>query len=117
MRRLPPLLPLLFVLTLAVTAADHWTTWVCLREPVPGWHVTEANPIAAWLFSAIGLVPAILLDSAVTVLALAWLVQSALVPHLLKHAFLVCVVSWTSWAVMNNVQAILLMGIRPFGGA
>ena len=45
------MLALLAVLTLALTAADHWTTYLCLRAPVEGWQVTEANPLASWLFA------------------------------------------------------------------
>jgi len=56
----------LAIATLALSAADHWTTYLCLRSPVLGWQVTEANPISQWLFEAIGLVPGLLLDSAVT---------------------------------------------------
>ena len=55
--------------TLLLSAADHWTTYLCLRSPVQGFEVTEANPLAAWLFSNLGLVEGLLLDSVVTVLA------------------------------------------------
>ena len=37
-------------LTLLLTGADHWTTYLCLRLPVEGWEVIEANPLADWLF-------------------------------------------------------------------
>ena len=33
----------LALLTVLVSAADHWTTYLCLRAPVAGWNVTEAN--------------------------------------------------------------------------
>ena len=32
---------------------DHVTTWLCLRAPIPGWEIREANPLAAWLFGAV----------------------------------------------------------------
>ena len=51
---------ILALLTLFMTAADHWTTWLCLHRPVEGWKVTEANPISDWLFGAVGLVPGLL---------------------------------------------------------
>ena len=51
--------------TLVLSAADHWTTYLCLRNPVTGWDVSEANPISDWLFSGIGLVPGLLVDSAI----------------------------------------------------
>jgi hypothetical protein len=107
----------LVVLTLLLTAADHWTTYVCLRAPLPGWQVTEANPIAAWLFHSTGLVPGILIDTAVTGIAIAALLLTRLVSQGAKRGFFAAVVLWTGWAVANNVQAIVQMGIAPFEGA
>ena len=43
-------------LTVVLTAADHWTTYLCLRGPVEGWRVSELNPLADWLFATFGLV-------------------------------------------------------------
>jgi hypothetical protein len=111
------MLYMLVALTLLLTAADHWTTYLCLRAPVPGWQVSEANPIAAWLFQSLGLVPGILLDGAVTLAAIAFLLGTAVVPRAVKGAFFLAVVAWTGWAVVNNVKAILVMGISPLGGA
>lgn len=111
------MLPALAALTLLLTAADHWTTWVCLRSPVPGWEVSEGNPLADWLFRSIGLGPGILLDSAVTLAVLALLVSTPLLPRAAKNGFLAVVVAWTAWAVVNNVQAILALGISPQAGA
>ena len=110
------MLTALVALTLIFTALDHWTTWWCLRSPVPGWEVTEANPIADWLFGTLGLGPGILLDSALTVLVVALLVATPLLPVKAKSGLLAVIVLCTGWAVMNNVQAILDMGIAPFSG-
>jgi hypothetical protein len=107
----------LVALTLLLTAADHWTTYLCLRAPVPGWQVTEANPIAEWLFHSVGLVPGILIDSAVTLAAIAFLLGTALVPLAAKRGLFLAVIAWTAWAVINNVKAISVMGISPLGGA
>ena len=111
------MLTALVALTLIFTALDHWTTWWCLRSPVPGWAVTEANPIADWLFETLGLGPGILLDSALTVLVLALLVATPLLPLKAKSGLLAVVILGTGWAVVNNVQAILSMGIAPLAGA
>ena len=111
------MLHLLVALTLLLTAADHWTTYLCLRAPVPGWQVAEANPMADWLFQSVGLVPGILLDSVVTLAAIAFLLSTALIPRAVKSGFFLAVIFWTGWAVINNVQAILLMGLSPLGGA
>ena len=111
------MLHILVALTLLLTAADHWTTYLCLRTPIAGWRVAEANPIAEWLFQSVGLVPGILLDSAVTVAAIACLLATTLVPHAAKAGFFLIVIVWTGWAVINNVKAILVMGISLLGGA
>jgi hypothetical protein len=109
------LLHLLALLTLLLTAADHWTTYLCLRTPVPGFEVSEANPIAAWLFRSLGLGPGIALDSAVTLAAMAFLVSTAVIPRAAKRTFLLVVLSWTGYAVMNNLQAMSAMGVWPMG--
>ena len=106
---------ILVLLTLMVTAADHWTTFVCLRRPVEGWSVTEANPISDWLFGTLGLVPGLLLDSAVTLGAVAFLVTTDLVPKPAKGLIFAAVVAWTGYAVVNNFQAITALGLSPLG--
>jgi hypothetical protein len=65
-------------LTLLLTAADHWTTYLCLRGPVQGWRVSELNPLADWLFVKFGLVPGLLIDSTITLAAVAFLATTAL---------------------------------------
>jgi hypothetical protein len=107
----------LALLTLLLTGADHWTTWVCLRHPVEGWVVAEANPLAEWLFSAAGLVPGLLIDSAVTLAALGFLVRTDLIPHALKVSFLCLATVWTAAAVANNLDAITRLGLSPLAGS
>jgi hypothetical protein len=111
------LLNILALLTLLLTAADHWTTYLCLRSPVPGFDVSEANPIADWLFQSLGLVPGILVDSAITLGAIGFLISTALIPRAAKRVFLMAVIGWTGYAVVNNLQAILTMGLSPLGSA
>ncbi len=111
------MLNILALLTLLLTAADHWTTYLCLKSPVPGFDVSEANPIADWLFQALGLVPGILIDSAITLGAIGFLVTTALIPRAAKRIFLMAVIGWTGYAVVNNLQAILAMGLSPLGSA
>lgn len=105
----------LAILTLMLSAADHWTTYLCLRQPVAGWQVTEANPIADWLFSSIGLVPGLLVDSLVTLAAVAFLLTTRQIPSLAKGVFFVVVIAWTGFAVANNLQAIEALGLSPLG--
>ncbi len=106
---------LLALLTLLISAADHWTTYLCLRQPVPGWQVAEANPLADWLFSMAGLVPGLAIDSAVTVCGVAFLLVTQAVPETAKGVFFAIVIAWTSFAVMNNLQAIDALGLSPLG--
>ena len=106
---------ILAILTLLVSAMDHWTTYLCLRSPVEGWRVTEANPIADALFQSYGLVQGLLIDSAITVLAVAFLLTTRRLPTLAKGLFLGAVIAWTALAVVNNLHAIEVMGLSPLG--
>ena len=106
---------LLLTLTLALSAADHWTTYLCLRQPVSGWQVTEVNPISEWLFQTVGLVPGLLADSLVTVAAVAFLLTTRRLPNFVKKAFFGLVVVATGYAVINNYRAIDALGISPLG--
>ena len=105
----------LAIATLALSAADHWTTYVCLRQPVSGWQVIEANPISDWLFQTVGLVPGLLIDSLVTVSAVAFLLTTRRLPDFAKKAFFGLVVATTGYAVINNYRAIDALGISPLG--
>jgi hypothetical protein len=105
----------LAILTLVLSAADHWTTYLCLRDPVSGWVITEANPLADWLFGAIGLVPGLLVDSGLTVLAVCFLLTTSHIPKAFKIGFFGLIVTSTGFAVVNNVYAISSIGLSPFG--
>jgi hypothetical protein len=106
---------LLALLTLALSAADHWTTYLCLRAPVAGWQVAEANPVADWLFSSFGLVPGLMIDSLITLGAVAFLLATRQIPELAKGVFFGVVIAGTGLAVYNNLQAIYALGISPLG--
>jgi hypothetical protein len=102
-------------LTLLLTAADHWTTYLCLRGPVQGWRVSELNPLADWLFVEFGLVPGLLIDSTVTLAAVSFLVTTALFPRSAKSVCFTILVLSTGWAVINNLRAIEVLGLSPLG--
>ena len=108
---------ILALLTLLLSAADHWTTYLCLRQPVSGWQVAEANPLADWLFGAVGLVPGLMIDSAVTLLAVGFLLATRQIPQVAKGVFFAVVIAWTGFAVVNNFQAIQTLGLSPLGTA
>ena len=105
----------LALLTLLISAADHWTTYLCLRERIAGWDVTEVNPIADWLFQTIGLVPGLLMDSAITVAAVGFLVLTRAVPQAAKFVFFTLVIAATSFAVINNLRAVEALGLERHG--
>ena len=106
---------ILALLTLLISAADHWTTYLCLSQPVAGWNVTEANPIADWLFNSFGLVQGLVIDSFVTLIAVGFLLTTRQVPGLAKGFFFMMVIAWTGFAVVNNLQAIDALGLSPIG--
>ncbi len=98
-----------------LSAADHWTTYLCLRTPQTGWQVTEANPIAEWLFAYVGLITGLLVDSVVTLGAIAFLITTQWVPEAVKFGFFGLVAAWTGIAVINNLNAISNMGLSLLG--
>ena len=102
---------------LMLTAVDHLTTYLCLREPVAGYVVTEANPFAAWLFGHAGLVQGLILDSLITFAALLFLASTPRFSPRLKLAMLSFIALATSYAVTNNLFAVAALGIGPFGAA
>lgn len=105
----------LAILTLLLSAADHWTTYLCLREPVTGWLVTEVNPIADWLFATIGLVPGLLVDSAATLVAVGFLLTTRRLPRQAKGLVFATIAAWTAYAVVNNFHALEALGLSPLG--
>jgi hypothetical protein len=109
------MLSTLTALIVVLTALDHWTTYLCLRGAVPGWQVSEGNPLAAWLFSSVGLVPGLAVDSLVTLGAVAFVLRSGVVPPRAKGLCLLLLVATTGFAVTNNLEAIRALGISPLG--
>jgi hypothetical protein len=94
-----------------LSALDHWTTWMCLQEAVPGWDAFEANPIAAMLFEKVGLETGLLIDSIVTLGIGIYLYITNVIPAWVKISFLAFVCILTSAAVYGNSQVLKTMGI------
>lgn len=107
------MLRLLVLLTVVLSAWDHWTTYLGLSAPVEG--VREANPMAAWLFERMGLVEGLLFDSFLTLAGLAFLLSTGLVPRKVKVGFLAFVVAITGITVLNNLGVMARIGISPLG--
>lgn len=102
-------------LTLLLTGADHWTTYLCLRMPVGGWEVAEANPLADWLFQATGLLPGLAIDTAVTLVAVGFLLTTHRFPESVKLGLLAFIATTTGYAVLNNLSAMQDLGLSLLG--
>ena len=105
----------LAITTLLLTCADHWTTYLCLRAPVAGWQVVEANPVVDLLFRLNGLVGGLVIDSAFTVFAVCFVLYTQRFGQRMKEGFLAFLVLTTGYAVVNNFQAISELGLSPLG--
>ena len=100
---------LLAGLALIFNAADNLTTYACLRDPLPG--VYEANPIAAWGFGVLGLEVALVVEMALCLLAVGFLVSSSLLPARLRAGLLVLLAVLPAGAVINNLTVMRELGI------
>jgi hypothetical protein len=105
----------LATLAALLTAADHWTTYLCLRRPITGWDVAEANPLADWLFSAAGLLPGLFIDSLITIFAIAFILTTQRLNRTTRYGCLSFMALATGYAVVNNVQALSSLGLSPMG--
>jgi hypothetical protein len=103
------------VLALLFSLLDHWTTWLCLRAPIPGWEVREANPLAAWLFGSVGLAQGLWIDSLVTLGAVLLVARTQRVTRPLKLALLSLLISTSAFAVANNFEVIRRLGLSAAG--
>ncbi len=92
---------------------DNATTFLCLRAPVSGFEVFEANPLARSLFDGIGLVEGLLVESVLTTSAVIFLVVTRRIPRRIKVLLLGFLALLPAWAVANNMQVMLELGI-PF---
>jgi hypothetical protein len=102
----------LLVLALALSAADHWTTWLCLRAPAPGLAARETNPVAAWLFRHCGLGPGLAIDSALTVAALGFLATGRL-PRPARALALALFAALAAAGLAANLAALSRLGLAP----
>ena len=102
--------------TILLTCADHWTTWLCLHAPVSGWNVSEANPVAAWLFRSAGLSEGLAIDSLITLGAVVFVFTTPVFDRVVKVGLLAVITCATGYAVARNVDAIQRMGLWAWPG-
>jgi hypothetical protein len=103
-------------LALLFALLDHFTTWLCLRAPIPGWEIREANPLAAWLFERVGLIEGLAIDTGVTALALVLVAYAARMPRAARLSLLGLLIGTSAFAVANNfdmIQQIGLVAVMP----
>ncbi len=99
------------VLVLLLNTLDNTTTFLCLRSPVPGFEVIEANPLARWLFDAVGLTEGLVFESAITLGAVSFLVLTRTLPSRIRTMVLVVLILLPAWAVVNNVKVMAAIGV------
>ena len=66
---------LLFALSLLLllVLGDNLSTYLCLTSPARGHIVSEVNPISAWMFGYLGLVPSIAIQMVLKVVGVVFL--------------------------------------------
>jgi hypothetical protein len=100
---------------LIMNALDNFTTFACLRTEVTGFEVYEANPLAAYGFAKMGLVPGLVFEMVLTTVAIGFLLQSRSFDLRVRLAILIAMAVLPAWAVVNNVQVMQSIGVPiPF---
>ncbi len=94
------------ILVILLNLADNATTFLCLRAPVAGFELSEANPAANWLFGFLGLRTGLVFEMVVTSIAVLFLVATDHVPPRIKLALLIVLAALPAWAALNNLFVI-----------
>ncbi|NRA04231.1 MAG: hypothetical protein HRU00_16685 [Myxococcales bacterium] len=111
------MLRLLFgALVLLLNLADNATTYFCLVEPIPGFLVVEANPVARWVFDSMGLLEGLVFEMSVTTFTVGFIVWTSLLSPRLRLVILLILIALPGIAVWNNMRVIEALGIMPSFG-
>ena len=102
-------------LVLLFNVLDNLTTFLCLRAPVTGYEVVEANPVARYLFDSVGLVEGLVFEMAITTAAIAFLVWTDRIPRRFKLSLLTVLAVLPAWAVVNNLLVMRAISIGWLG--
>ncbi len=97
---------MLGALVVLFNLADNATTFLCLRRPVPGFEVIEANPLARWLFETVGLLEGLIFEMLITTVAVGFLIWTTRISYRTKLAILGVLVVLPAWAATNNYLVI-----------
>jgi hypothetical protein len=90
---------------------DNATTFLCLRSPVEGFEVIEANPFARFVFDAVGLLPGLAFETLITTATVAFLVFTPRLSPPLRYAVLAILTLLPAWASVNNLLVMRAIGI------
>jgi hypothetical protein len=104
-------LPGLAASVLFFNLLDNLTTYICLREPVPGYQVTEVNPLADWLFQAVGLVPGLVFDFALTLVVVVFVATSSVKSLGVRLIILGALSLLSAYASVNNLIVMFQIGL------
>jgi hypothetical protein len=98
-------------MVLILNTLDNATTFACLRAPVDGFEVIEANPLARWLFDALGLVEGLMIESLLTLGAVVFLIMTRTLRPEIRMGLLVVLSALPAWAVANNLRVMATIGV------
>ncbi len=93
----------LAALAFLFNAADNLTTYLCLRAPIEGFEIYEANPLAAWGFQTVGLEAGLWIETVLCAGAILFLVHSPLFGFRSRMALLAVLAALPAGAAANNL--------------
>jgi len=97
-------LKILFVLLILAFLGDNISTYLALTLPAKeGILISEANPIAAWIIAAMGLVKGLIFEFVLSIGLLYWLMGVKDIPYKWKVLIFVGILIPTIYAVINNM--------------
>lgn len=99
----------LVLLGALLNGLDNWTTWVCLRNPIPG--VYEANPMARWTFELIGLGPSLILEYTFTLIVAIAVARTSWVSQRNKLFILGAMCLLSGYAALNNLGIMVKLDL------
>jgi hypothetical protein len=87
-------------------AADNLTTYLCLRSPVDGFEIYEANPLASWGFELVGLEAGLWIETVLCAAAILFLLYSPLFGIRSRIALLAVLAALPAGAAANNLMVM-----------
>jgi hypothetical protein len=104
----------LAALAFLFNAADNFTTYLCLRSPVEGFEIYEANPLAKWGFDRVGVGTGLWIETVLCAAAIAFLVYSKMFQLRTRIALLAVLAALPAGAALNNLLVMRELQISLF---